>query len=376
MERTDRIGLFGNFKSDELLPKLELLEANTESVIVDLDKTAFVKEGEFGKLESDGRTFILKDWSSRQLFRMLKIPYSFLERASADLNNRLVGEFIPSLKDDDRKVQVKIRGKGSKVVEARGIVGVDYSSLSNLEIVSSFLGALKSGGYKFTVPQAGFMTSDKDIPVNLLRVVLEEARLSVGDITYDGVRQKDDIFLGVDMTFSDIGGCPLEMCVSLMRLVCENGMVTRIGKGPYFFFDYKGECKRPVEIVCSSSVSFAAANSGVFLEKVKESAAKKLDPAQVKTLLALLQVDPRIGKGVVLKTAAQFQTRPPENEWEVANGLTAAAKSYRDALRVRYEKVAGELVGLTLTRPEAEELDMISESFGKPVPSVRSILNQ
>lgn len=361
-----------------ILAKLGEFSKDTDSHVIDLRGTSFKKEGEWGVLEFDNQRYHLTEWSARQFCKLSSIPFSMYKRASAELDHHIVSEFLPMLKDEKQQALLAIRLGSKKDHRVRGLLSVDHTDLRNFPLVNELFTFLEGPSGKLSdgaqLRECNFLDSKDEPEVLRLRFDLKSCPpIDLGVIKFAGLDQHDELTLGCDVTFSEVGGCPFQINLVVRRQLTNTGVLVRVGAGPYFHFMYAGAMPKALSGLFRQAAEAVESNQALFQTLIMEVRDLSLDLTGAKNYIRMLKADERLGKGVLQKTWGHLESHNPLNEWDFAHGLAVAAQDYRDLLRLRYEGVAGELCKLQLSRSADEDETMLGGKF-KSQPPVTEVI--
>lgn len=325
---------------EDMVSALEKYEAATTYEAEDLTKSEYIRDSEFGSLNWNGSKFELNEWSARQVCRMAGIPFGVFRKASGELTADMFKEFVPTIKDPQVKLGVKHFGQNKRKV-LRGVLPVDYPDVRNSEI----LRGLEVLTEPFEVDYAGWM--DEAHPSVLrTRIIFP---------TIQALVEGEELKIGLDITSSELGGCPLQLNPLLFRTVCKNGMIASYGKKPYFFFDYKTAFAMNLDDIFGAALGRCTTDLNGFMEKAASALQSSCSNAVARGILGDLVKDGALNKGVAVKSAALFEKDGGKSVWDMINALTSQARGFRDLLRIKYERAAGHLLGLEFSRNRSED---------------------
>lgn len=325
---------------DDMLQSLVKYEASCGYEAQDLTTAEYERDSEFGSLTwPSGAKHELNEWSSRQLCRASGIPFGVFRKASEKLSQDMFKEFSPGMKDPQVKLALKNLGGAKSIV--RGILPMDYPDIRNSQILRSF----QNLGTPFEVESANWQ--DQKNPTILRTRLIFPA--------FNRFIQNDDMKIGLDITSSELGACPLQVNLLLFKEICKNGAIASYGRKPYFFFDYGGTLSVDLGDVFEAAMARATNDVDGFMLRVDEAAQTPITKAQAHVLLQSAVEKGALNKGVVLKTMGTLEKDGCNNVWDLVNALTAQARGFRDILRLKYETAAGSLLGLVFDRQKVED---------------------
>lgn len=319
---------------------LEKYEATTGYEAQDLATAEYKRDSEFGSLEwVTGDRYELNEWSARQLCRLTLVPFGIWRKASENLSRDMFKEFAPAMKDSQVKLAYKTFGKNKKVL--RGLLKVDYPDIRNSEVLRS----LQDISTPFDVEYAGWM--DEAHPALLrTRVVIPSLSKTINN---------EDLKIGIDITCSELGASPLQVNILIYRPICKNGVIVAYGHQPYFFFDYSSTFIFDLKDVIDVAVVRVSQDVNEIMMQVEIAVATPYTLDQARLHLSAMVKEGILNKGVVNKTLATLEKEGCSRLWDMINTLTAQARGFRDGLRLKYERAAGLMMGLELTRQKGED---------------------
>lgn len=165
-------------------------------------------------IDIKGKELPIRDYPARYLFKLFKIPRGFYETLNADLRRKVLAHAIGTAPDHARELRLCVmRGGISEVV---GILRIDHTHVPTEECL------------KQIPPEWEVREADPDItkPVLRYRVINRELKLP------------KDVYIGYDLTTSEIGGSHFRVDSLLFVQVCANGLLESrrlpTGRSPFF----------------------------------------------------------------------------------------------------------------------------------------------
>lgn len=327
---------------EDTLAALEQDELTTTAEVVDLTTAQYDRDSDFGSLSfrDRGGKVVLTEWSARQLCKLAGLPFGVWRKASGQLAQDMFGEFMPLVKEPNRKLVLKSFG-ASKTV-ARGVLPIDYPDVRNSELLKA-MGKLSSN---FVIASAAWM-EESNASFFRTRFVLKDTMFQTSD--------NEALFLGVDLTSSELGAGPLQISLLLYRPICKNGASILYGNKPYFYFNYSTALAMDVSDLVKTALTRLTGDLDKVMDAVEVSKKQTITKAESAQLLDKMMKDGLINKGLLIKTLVELEEKGVNTKWDLVQGITAVARGYRDQLRMRYENAGGLLLGLNLQRGHEDE---------------------
>lgn len=337
----------------ELIDSLQKYETTTSFEAQDLTAATYRRDSEFGSLEWTSGKYELSEWSARQVCRLAGIPFGVFCKASETLSQDMFKEFTPGVKEPQVKLAIKTFGP-KRIL--RGVLSVDYPDVRNSEV----LGSLESINEPFDVESASWM--DVSSPIQL--------RTRVTFPNFTRMVNNEELKIGLDVTSSELGACPMQVNVLLYRTICANGAIASYGRKPYFYYDYSKALVIDVADVFSASMKRVVSDVDVIMDRVRVATQSTINMQRARVILMDAVKEGALNKGVVLKTLGQLEKDGVSNVWDFVNGLTAQARGFRDTLRLKYEAAAGKLLGLSFDRNSMEDAYAV---VAKEIPLLQEV---
>lgn len=326
---------------------------------VELKSLTYLRDSELGSLNdnTNGRKYELNGWSAKQLCKTAGIPFSVWSKISGKLAQDLTLECILGVKDQHRKLV--LRTYGTKTI-IRGIVPLDYPDIRNSEILEALMGKLT---IPHVVQSAGWLDAVAT-PWLRTRIIFTgpdyEFKKTNGTVP-------ENINLALDITSSEVGGGDLMVNVLAFQEVCTNGLIATYGMKPYFVYNYSPGISFDIPAVMGEAIDRAANDMPRIAACVQNAIDTPMDLASTQLMLAEMQKEGTINKGIVVKSLAAIEGGTPISSlWDVVNLITKTSQAYRDELRLRYERVGGSLIGMKFDR----RVNRPEENFSQKAPTL------
>lgn len=336
---------------DTMIDSLVKDELATTNEMAEVNKLTYLRDSEMGSVAFDGRPgrLALTKWSARQLCKLSGIPFGVWLKSSEKLAGDMLGEFLPLVKDPQRKLMVRTYGNKSVL---RGLLPIDYPDIHNSDILKGVGDAAAASKNELVVVHANWL-DETNTPLFRTRFVMKDLTFHVPEI-------KEDLYVGLDCLSSEVGGGPLSINILLYRPICTNGMIQVFDNRSYFHYNYDTKMSVQVGDVLNASLDRVNSDMALVHDAVTGAISKKITLAQAKTLLTDMSKENQLNKGVSLKAIGEMEKSGVDSMWDVANAVTSVARSYRDQLRLRYEVAGGALMGLRFKRKSKVEEDWVS----------------
>jgi hypothetical protein len=343
----------------ELISALENASKSTFSTADDLKGYEYVRESEYGQLRRDGQSLQLSELALRQLCRHIHVPYSTFKGASTKLANDMFQEFVGAKKDEERQRKFCLRKAGNTQI-LRGLLPIEYTDTRNVDLLRPFVD--QSG---FVVQHAPWM--DKaDEPFITTRLIHKDLMLQTK--TSEG--KEETLYLGMELSSSELGEGPMMVGIVLFRPVCSNGAISLYGSYPYFYYDYGGTLQiSDFSQVTATVQRRLEADVPLFWGRVQEAMDTPWKLTDTEEALSRMQANGRLNKGVSVKVARYLEQNPPTSQWDFVNAITNQAQTYRGVLRQRYELAAARTMNLVFDRSKSEPDWLVTvKKKEKPAP--------
>jgi hypothetical protein len=267
----------------------------------------------------------------------------------------MLQEFLPNIKDPQRKLVVRSRGNKTTL---RGLLPVDYPDIRNSQI-------LKAVGdnvtHDFVVNYANWL-DEANTPIFRTRFIIKGLSFHLKDIN-------EDIYLGIDCLSSEVGASDLQINLLAFRPTCTNGAMIVFGKRTFYHYTYATAPLMSIDDIMPLCVQRLESSLNEVHQTLTASISQKVTLDQAKQLLLEMAEKAQLNKGVALKSIAEMEKSGVANMWDVGNAITATARGYRDTLRLRYEIAGGALMGLSLKRQTKQEEEWVGNVAPYALPT-------
>lgn len=278
-----------------------------------------------------------------QLASRLGIPSQYAKKCFEENPELLAVQtnyWITNMKEEDKAKEWFLRAKGD---DLRAVLSDRYTQLDN-KFVFEALGNSLSGGS--IVDVKNFDLNSKYLN---LRMVFPDLTANIGTSI-----KKDDVMVGVHITNSEVGSSSLRIDSCLYRLVCENGMIARVGGDSLMQQRHVHLTNSEMENRVADAIGKALKTGDDLIESFARTREIKVnDPIKVLENLAKQQ---KYSQAFTDELKSSFNSEPGKTAFEVVNAFTHASKSLPFERRLEVETFAGNLMQDYLKNPHKKSL--------------------
>lgn len=335
--------------NDELqvfVDKLQKYSETCEDKFLDFQNLQFeAKEGEM-KLYSQFRSYFFKNdpekpkhpkiiHAKKQFCGFMGIPYSFFAKNPEYMKNQMVSCWLPTLKSDKSSVMGKLRKAPTDDYIIRALLPIEYSNISNAEILQTVSEALDNA-YKID-----FVIGDeRDDLIFHVRMVSKETFMV----------ENEECSLGFSVIVSELGAAPISVDTMLFRCSSKSAMVASYSGESFFAMEYNGMQPKELKVLFPNLVIHLQDSLPEIRDRVQS--AKDLIEQKDDVLDLLRSI--RLKKGLSDKFHTllfqEVEKNPVENRWDLVNRMSTIAKDFDIVNRIKIEKVAGDLIGFNFEK--------------------------
>lgn len=329
----------------ELIDKLKQNNQGCSDQCLDLKRLNF--DGTPGeiRLYNDLETFYFKHdpekpknpktvHAANQFCKIIGVPFGFLYKNPEHIRKTLVDCWLPSVKQEQATVLAKLR-KGAERTFFRAILPVEYTNISNLEIVEK---VAEAAGECFTINFD--IGVEPDDPVLYVRFLSNEKFEAFSECCS----------MGFSVTCSELGCSDLIVDTFIQRDLHGTSLLASYGNEAFFVNDYRKIQPKDLVGLFPQLVSHMRFQLPKIKEKIqvaKELGRKGSDiQALLKDLKGVKGLSERFHNLLVQDIANNMV----ENKWDFANRVAMVAKNFEISKRLKMERVAGNLVGLSFEK--------------------------
>ena len=337
---------------DDLIVAVKARSDTSEAVPVDLGAVAFDVD-ETGNIQMglNGNKSPLNNWSFGQVSGLLRAPAGYLRSLPPELaavNLKMgasmhgTGELLAYVRDDP----------DSGLNEVRAVTSATYGRIQDYEVAKAVQKVAKTGDWKVPgeMRQLGVYNPSVDVTKENTTLYASDRDVFlflVDDQNPIEIAPDDPMFRGFYVWNSEVGSKTFGIATMYLRAVCCNRILWGVEQfqeivlrhtagAPARFYDEAGPALE----------SFAAGDAKkvvTAVKKAKRAKVAKTEEEQIEFLLGLNFSAKAAGE--IVKISEVEEGHPPRSAWDMAQGITAYARSIPNQdRRIETEKVASKLL--------------------------------
>jgi len=331
-----------------LMGRLKYLEEGCEDKCTDLKTLQFdVSEGEM-KLYNPFHSYFFKSdpknprepkitHAIQQFCKIQRVPYSFFAKNPEHMKKSLTGCWLPTLKPEKSTILAKLRKtKEPSVSIIRALLPVEYTNISNVEVMECVASAM---GDRYKI---AFVIGDErdDLILHTRFISTEE---------FDVCGEKCSV--GFSVICSELGASPLMVETLLSRTLSKASFLVTYNTESFFSFEYEKMQKKDLQNLFPPLIQHL--DSSLLEIKNKIQAAQEL--VEKKENIYDLLRSLRFNKSLNEKFhTSMFQEVEKDDSvktlWDFVNKMSILAKDFSVDRRLKIERAAGGLLGLTFPK--------------------------
>lgn len=334
-----------NKELGKFVEKLQGYSKGCEEKCLDFSQLQFeAKEGEM-RLYNQFRSYYFKSdpekpkhpkivHAVKQFCSHMKVPYSFFAKNPEYMRNQIVGCWLPTLKDDKASILAKLRKTptGDNYI-IRALLPIEHSNISNAEILNIVSETIEDD---FKIE---FVIGDeRDDLIFHVRLISKET-FEIGG---------EQCSVGFSVIISELGAAPISVDTMLFRNASKTSMVACYGGQSFFEMEYKGIQPKDLKELFPKLVLHLKEQLCELKSKVtdaKELAEKK----DIEDLLYSVRLR-GLGNKFYTLLLQDIEKNPVGTRWDLVNRMSTIAKEFDSPVRIKIEKVSGELIGLVFEK--------------------------
>ncbi len=317
------------------LERLRDYDKCIRTIDLDLLKTQFDGDDEFGAIIDGDRRLNMTKASVVSLSKLLKLSASYIRDASPTLVDRSMREFAERAKDPTATAIVHVNPIDNRSTVRGFLSGAGRKHRRNSLMLEAITGVF---GDTVAVEQAKWSVAEHP-GFFRTRLVFPKSQMENGG---------DPLHIGVDLLHSDIEHVADEVNMLLFRSICTNGAIATYGRKPYFKIDHRTSSVATYWPLMQGVTKILDQDRSGFENAVEKNKAISMDKGEALRELTYLHEEARrIPKAFAVKVGTAIeQSSTFANRWDFINALTAQARQHGDIARLRLETAAGDLLGL------------------------------
>jgi len=331
----------------DVIGRLKFYSEGCEDKCLDLQALKFGVDDTGTKLDAGFSTYYFptdpknpKDpkvvHSAKQFCKLIGVPFSFFYKNPVYMKGYLVSCWLPSLKPEKSQVLAKLRrSKEDNVYIIRALLPVEYTNISNVDVMEQVSQAICDD---FRVE---FSIGDER----------DDLILHVRFISNETFKAHDDeCAYGFSVVASELGASDLMIETMLYRNSSQASMIASYSGESFFSCGYTKIQAKDLKELFPRIVSHLKDQ----LPDLKDKVLKAQSLVHEKEDVYKLMRDLRLRKGLNEKFHTllfqELEKSGSMSRWEFSNKVAALAKDFDVTKRVRIERVAGDLIGLTFEK--------------------------
>lgn len=336
---------------EALLLETQATHDSTRNQYLDLRGVEYRHDAETGlhilKDTLNNEDFILQSKTAlKQLCRMIKVPHAFVTKNPNFLNDGIMSFWLDHALSGGAEGNKKAKLSSHKVIRyfesggvkhIRAIIDEDVVPVDNFEVVQAVLKSFDDSNVSLDYG-SGTGIDDESFHA---RFILPDT-FDPGD----GLSCQ----LGFHIRSSELAQGSLVLDALIFRQVCSNGAIITYGNSSYFDAKFKDIMLEDLKDILSNSSMRMKEDLVTILEKLRMSIGFSVDQNQVRELFGSLKH--RRGLSHAFMESVEGHALDPNisNFWQVTNTITKAAQDLNDEQRIKYERLAGNLLNLDLPK--------------------------
>ena len=329
-----------------LVGRLKDLEGGCEDKCLDLQTLKFgVQNGEV-RLYNEHHAYYFKHdpenpkdakiiYAIKQFCKIMGVPYSFFAKNPEYMKTYMVECWLPSVKQTKSVVLAKLRTSKDKGDIIRAILPAEYTNISNHDVMGSVAGVI---GSDFNVDF--IIGEDRDEPVLHVRFISKEEFEAFGD----------QYAVGFSVVVSELGACPLSIETLLFKVSSKAAFLASYGNESFFSCNYEKIQPNDLKELFPKLISRLRGQLPDI--KLILQASKEVSQDQcVNDILKELHFRKGLSDKFHVLLFQEIQKDPTvKNKLDVANKMSILAKDVDVIKRVKIERIAGDLIGLSFAK--------------------------
>lgn len=336
---------------EALLAETKATHEATRNQYIDLRSVEYRHDPETGmhmlRDTTNNEDFIMQSKTAlKQLCRMIRVPHAFVTKNPNFLNDGIMSFWLEHALSGGDEGTKKAKLSSHKIIRyfesggvkhIRAIVDEDVVPVDNFDIINTVLSAFGDGNVDLDYG-SGAGVDDESFHA---RFVLPEV-FDPGD----GL----DCQLGFHIRSSELAQGSLVLDALIFRKVCSNGAIITYGNSSYFDAKFKDIMLEDLRSILGNSSERMKEDLATIMQKLRMSIGFSVDQGQVRELFASLKH--RRGLSFAFMESVEGHALDPNisNFWQVTNTITKAAQDLNDEQRMKYERLAGNLLNLDLPK--------------------------
>lgn len=333
----------------ELIHNLSEHSKGCEDRCVDLRTIKFeAKDGEASLVGESGVYFFKNDPSNpkdpevihaaKQFCKLIGVPFSFYFKNPESIRKQLVDCWLPSLGAEKSLVLMKLRKTGPESTGwiIRAVLPAEFTNISNVEVLERVSSAI---GDCYEI----------DFVVGENRDALVLHSQFVANTSFDAFGEA--FSLGFSVTSSDLGARPLTIETMLCRKSTKTNLLASYAGEPYFSCSYDMIQPKDLATLFPQLIARMTEQLPQIRERIQATKEWKFSPDRgTEQILTSLRFKKGLSEKFHIRLAQEVQGQAPKDLWELAGKMAVIAKDFDLDRRMKIEKAAGDLVGLSFAK--------------------------
>lgn len=330
---------------ETLAERLEVHTKGCEEKCIDLQTLRFsVEEGDMRLYNNFHSYFFKRDpknprdpkiiHAAKQFCKMMGVPYSFFAKNPERMKTGMVECWLPTLTPDKSVILAKLRPTSEKDYVIRALLPVQYTNITNAEVVRAVAEVIDD---EFRIEFA--IGEERDDLVLHIRFISREEFDAFGE----------PCAVGFSVVASELGEEPLSVETLLYRSASKASFIASYNQESFFSFEYESIQRDDLKKMFPPLITHLRSQLGEVKEKIQRAKEVSEEPKDITELLKNL----RLQRGLNEKfhrLLAQEMDEKVKTLWDFANKMAVLAKDFEVDKRIRIEREAGALIGLTFDK--------------------------
>jgi hypothetical protein len=331
---------------DELIEKLTFLNEGCENECLDLKLLKYEIEDGEQYLTDEFKSYFFKVdpqnprdpkviLAIQQYCKLIGVPYNFFAKNPEQMKREIVECWLPTLLPEKSTVMAKLRKtKGGDYI-IRALLPVEYTSVSNLEVIQVIAEKIKDFRIDFVIGD------DKDDLVLHVRFISNEEFEICGE----------NCSVGFSVVVSELGVSNLIVETLLHRWDSKSSFLGTYSTEAFFSFGYDKIQKNEINNLFPHLLSHLDRKLPDIKDTIQAGKEKNEKKQDINKLLQKLRLNKRLNSKF---HTLLFQEIKRDGEvrtlWDFVNKMSVIAKDFSIEQRLRIERAAGMLLGLNFSK--------------------------
>lgn len=276
-------------------------------------------------------------WAATQFCKLMGVPYNFFAKNPEHMKKGIVNCWLPTLKPEKSTILAKLRkAKEGRDFVIRALLPVEFTNIKNSEVLQSLEDTIQDT-YRIDF----VFGDDRDDLILHIRYISKEEFQVCGE----------NCSVGFSVVASELGAGPLAVETLIYRSGSKASFLATYSTESFFSFEYEKIQKNDLQNMFPSLMSHLKTQLIEVKDKIQAAREMVIKKENNYELLRELRLNKALNDKFHTQMFQEIEKDDSvKTRWDFVNKMSIVAKDFPVDRRIKIEKAAGALLGLSFKK--------------------------